>query len=234
MNMKTTENTPTFDFKNRRGDGAKWGVTDFYEEFEEELVCALFSGLNFDTGYYGVKKEIESGRVFRRGDTIHVEVSCSDDFDTEGHGAASFPASDLTAPGIGELGMNDKERALARVRAALDEALDDAYANKRDNKVVALYTIGKDKGPKQSGWAFTFLRNVSNYDLSDSPPGDYYHRWGWQEVGTDDDSDQTACPSEIGAEVAAKIETAISEGEVDDAGKDGLVVEGWRVRYAKD
>ncbi len=39
-------------------DGAKWGVSDFYEEYETALRDAIGSGAPFDTGWYGVKKEI--------------------------------------------------------------------------------------------------------------------------------------------------------------------------------
>jgi len=207
----------TFTF-NHRGDGAKWSVSDFYEDFESELIRALSSGLDFDTGFYGVKKEIESGRIERRGDTIFVTVSVSDDFDCEGVGEVSFPAIDLTVDAV---------------KAALDEALDAARENQRDNEVAALYLVGKDQGPGMSPWSFTFLRDMSGYDF-ESPPGDSYHRWGWQEVDTDDDSDVEAFPKEIGAEVAAKIAEAVFAGEVDDAGKDGVVIEGWRVRFARE
>ena len=67
-----------------------------------------------------------------------------------------------------------------------------------------------------------------------SPPGDSYHRWGWQEVDTDDDSDVEAFPNEIEKEAADKIVEAIFSGDVDDAGKDGLVVDGWRVVHARE
>jgi SAM-dependent methyltransferase len=72
-------------------DAAKWGVSDFYEDTREGLLRALQSGEAFDTGWYSVKKEIESGRVYREdgaphGMTITCEAACSDDFDDEGPG----------------------------------------------------------------------------------------------------------------------------------------------------
>jgi len=62
-------------------DHAKWGVTDFYEEDETELREALRSGAPFDTGWYGVKKEIQSGRITRpkRNGKLYIEVSTSMD-----------------------------------------------------------------------------------------------------------------------------------------------------------
>lgn len=219
MQDNDTPATATFTF-NRRGDGAKWSVSDFYEAFESELIRALSSGLDFDTGFYGVKKEIESGRIERRGDTIFVTVSVSDDFDCEGIGEATCLAADLTT-------------SLDALHRALDAAEESARENQRDNEVVALYLVGKDQGPGMSPWSFTFLRDMSGHGF-DSPPGDSYHRWGWQEVDTDDDSDVEAFPKEIGAEVAAKIAEAVFADEVDDAGKDGVVVEGWRVRFARE
>ena len=62
-------------------DGAKWGVSDFYDEHEKVLRNALKDGLPFDTGWYSVKKEIESGRVCRsvKNGPITIEVSASMD-----------------------------------------------------------------------------------------------------------------------------------------------------------
>jgi hypothetical protein len=44
------------------GDGAKWGLTDFYEDFEQELREALDARKPFEARW-SVKKEIESGHV---------------------------------------------------------------------------------------------------------------------------------------------------------------------------
>lgn len=68
-------------FAGLHGDAAKWGVTDFYEEHEKAFRDALASRMPFDTGWYGVKKEIQTGRVFRerRGGRLALEVSASMD-----------------------------------------------------------------------------------------------------------------------------------------------------------
>ena len=70
-----------------RGDGAKWGASDFYDETREALESALKEHKPFSTGWYGVKKQIETGLVYSLdGEVIVCKVSVSDDFDTEGMG----------------------------------------------------------------------------------------------------------------------------------------------------
>lgn len=54
-----------FEDRKLRGDAAKWGVSDFYDEHEAALRKALASRKPFTTGWYGVKKEIQSGRIWR-------------------------------------------------------------------------------------------------------------------------------------------------------------------------
>lgn len=193
-----------------KGDGAKWGVSDLYDGFAEELGRALAAGADFDTGWWGVKKEIQSGRIRRAGSVLYVEASCSDDFDTEATGQVQIEAAGATVESI---------------KDALDRALDEALAAQRDNTPVAMYVVGRDNGTA-SPWGLTYLRDVSGHGFA-QPPGDYYHRWGWQEV---EEGDET--PAEI-AGVAARIEASIYAGEVDDAGTDGCVVEGWRVRLVR-
>ena len=60
-----------FDFD----DWGSWGVGDFYNGNEEELVDAINSGKPFDTGWHGFKKELESLRIAR--DDINVTVYVS-------------------------------------------------------------------------------------------------------------------------------------------------------------
>lgn len=55
---------------------SKWGLTDFYEESEQKLKDALASGEEFDTGWFGCKKEIRYARIMRDDEDITVEVSC--------------------------------------------------------------------------------------------------------------------------------------------------------------
>jgi len=68
-------------FGDLRGDGAKWGVADFYDENEAALRAAIKGRMPFDTGFYGVKKEIQSARVWRsaRNGPIRITVSCEMD-----------------------------------------------------------------------------------------------------------------------------------------------------------
>jgi hypothetical protein len=226
MTEQNDDQTPArYPFKKKAGDGAHWGVDEPYPEVIEELMRAIDSGLDFDTGWYSSKKEIESGRVERRGDVMWASVSVSDDFDNEAVGEADFPFADLVG--------KDSDERMKVIGAALDAARDMARDSQRDNESAAMYCIGRDEGPGARRWTFTFLRDVSGHGF-DAPPGDSYHRWGFQEVDTDDDSDREAFPSEIGEEAAAKIVEAVHGGDVDDAGKDGLVVDGWRVVHARE
>ena len=54
---------------------SQWGLTDFYEESEEKLKDVLKSGEDFDTGWFGCKKEIRYARYVREGDEFTIEVS---------------------------------------------------------------------------------------------------------------------------------------------------------------
>jgi hypothetical protein len=60
------------------GDGAKWGLTDFYEDFEQELREAIDARKPFEAGW-SVKKEIESGHICFDGTTYHLCASRSTD-----------------------------------------------------------------------------------------------------------------------------------------------------------
>jgi len=55
---------------------AKWCLSDFYEESEQKLRAVLASGEDFDTGWWGCKKEIDYARICREGGALTVEVSC--------------------------------------------------------------------------------------------------------------------------------------------------------------
>ncbi|ABM96936.1 hypothetical protein [Methylibium petroleiphilum] len=79
---KPVEPAPTRVFAGLKGmDAAKWGVSDFYDDNAEALRCAIATGNPFDTGWYSVKKEIQSARVSRarRNGPITIEVSASMD-----------------------------------------------------------------------------------------------------------------------------------------------------------
>ena len=58
---------------------SKWGISDFYEEAEKDLREALASGEDFDTGWFGCKKEINYARIVRENEKITVSVTCNMD-----------------------------------------------------------------------------------------------------------------------------------------------------------
>lgn len=58
---------------------SKWGLSDFYEESKAKFMDALNSGEDFDTGWWGCKKEIRYARIVREDGHIMVEVSCNMD-----------------------------------------------------------------------------------------------------------------------------------------------------------
>ena len=136
------------------------------------LLAALQSGDAFDTGWYGVKKEIESGRVYRplpapEGMMVYVEASCSDDFDTDGNGEATVEV----------IPYEDTEDLLDRICEALDRAAEDAQANRRDNNPVEMWSIHDET--RSGAWVETYLRDVSGFGSAE-PPGDNYRNWGFQ------------------------------------------------------
>jgi hypothetical protein len=213
-----------FVFKKPDGSGAHRGVGDFYDSFKSELVRALTSGQDFDTGWYGVKHEIESGRIWRSGNSFGAEVSVSDDFDCGGTGLVEIPVPADLATNI--------EGAVDAIVEALDSARDLAEESQLDNNTVGMYCVAKDGGwqsGKDGGWQFTYLVDLGG-DGSGSPPGDAYHRWGWQEVDTEDDQDQSAIPEGVPADIAKAIVDTISRGDADE----GTVTlqDGWTVRSA--
>lgn len=66
----------TIDIAERTGEYAsKWGLTDFYPEAEEDLRAALESGEDFETDWFGCKKEIRYARITGDEDGITIEVS---------------------------------------------------------------------------------------------------------------------------------------------------------------
>lgn len=213
----------TTNFNYRNGDGAKWGPGDWYDDFRAELVRALKTGKDFDTGWYGVKKEIQSARIRRDGSKLWVEVSVSNDFDITGQseGWMDLSPHDLSSDA-------STERCLDAFTEEIDKTLLAAEDDQKDNDFIGMFVVGKDQGPGMSPWQLTFLVDFSGHGF-DVPPGDSYHRWGWQEVETDDDLDMEAIPRELDKETADQIRNAIFEGGIPNEGE---VFNGWRVRPA--
>lgn len=163
-------------------DGAKWGVSDWYEKIEEGIKAALEQGpsAEWTTGWYGSKKEIASGRITCKGGKLICEAGVSDDFDTEGRGRVII----------------DHTTDLDKVRAAVDEALDAAGEDKRDNEDYLGFSIHHieplkytdysesppvEKTRMAEQWVETYIRQHNDGYMMDEPPGDNYHQWGWQE-----------------------------------------------------
>ena len=139
-----------------RGDGSHCGLSDWYPENEAALEAALDAHEPFDTGWYASKKEIATARIYSEdGIKIKVEVSVSDDFDTEGAGYASTLVWHQ-----------------GNVAAAVCEAWKKAEQDQEANAPYEGFSVGRD-----GKWEETFLWSDGTYD---SPPGDNYWWWGWQ------------------------------------------------------
>lgn len=66
----------TIDIAEHTGEYAsKWGLTDFYPEAEAELKKALESGEDFETDWFGCKKEIRYAKITGDQEEITIEVS---------------------------------------------------------------------------------------------------------------------------------------------------------------
>jgi hypothetical protein len=139
------------------GDGAHCGLTDWYPEKEAALQAAIDSGKPFDTYWYASKKEIATARIECDGKKIIVQASVSDDFDTIGNGESviAMPSS------------------LDDIRAAIDRAWNQAEDDLRDNAIYLGYSVIHKKS-----WVETYLTCIGG---SDTPGGDNYHYWGWQD-----------------------------------------------------
>lgn len=189
-------------------DGAKWGVSDWYDDLEAAIKSALARGKSYawTTGWYGSKKEIASACITQRDGEITVRVSVSDDFDTEGNGDRTIRFT----------------KNLDRIRDALDAAHDDAMKNRRDNEPYVGFSVGR--GDK---WEFTIIMPQGFGHGMDVPPGDNYHRWGWQEVEDGEDH-----PAEIPAKVAEKLYQWASDPMSEQGMKH--TVSGWTIRAWED
>jgi hypothetical protein len=148
-----------------RGDGAKWGVSDWYEEKREALIEAIKSDEDWTTGWYGSKKEIASARITRIDGKYDIEVSVSDDFDTMGLGRKVINVANF----------KDVEDVLAVLEANLDEAHQEALDNQKENREYEGFAILNKAGQ----WVETFIADISEWCMG-SPPGDNYHQWGFQ------------------------------------------------------
>jgi hypothetical protein len=193
-------------------DGTHAGPSDFYPETQDQILRALRSGNAFDTGWMSCKKKSLSSRLRHDGvGGLTCEVSISNDFDDEGTGTGTVDFA-VDGPKTDEEWLKLVETGMAKAHAA-------AAQDQKDNASVEMFTVGRvnDEG-KRVNWVETYLQDRYPHGFPlDTPPGDYYHQWGWQ--GETD---------EIPAEVLEKLEDAIFSGNLP------CVVDGWMVEPAKD
>jgi len=189
-------------------DGAHCGLTDWYEPLEAAIAAALARGDGYawTTGWYGSKKQIASACITHRGGEINVEVSVSDDFDTQGRGERTIKST----------------KNLDRIREALDAAWSDASRDRRDNEAYAGFSVGRG-----DQWEFTLILPKGWGHESDVPPGDCYHVWGWQEVEDGEDR-----PAEIPAAVADNLRKWAESPMVEPGMKHNF--RGWTIKAWED
>lgn len=180
----------------RSYDQTKWGPTDFYDSTRESMVQAFASGLDFETPWLRCKKEILSSQITRSKGIVTVSVSVSDDFDTNGSGESSFRVTKATT----------QERFFDLLEKAGDAAWKAADEDREGNQSYLGYSVGPVDIDGNFSWVCTYIVNVMGFDV---PPGDNYHKWGWQEV--EDDEDPEATPEEMPKEVAIELERLINE-----------------------
>ena len=164
QSCKPVKKIPVLPCMSTSMDGAHCGLTDWYPTIEKGIQQALLRRKTpWTTGWYASKKEIASARITFDGTTLKCEASVLDDLDTEGHGEATIK----------------KTTDLEKVRKAIDEAWDEATEEQKDNRVYTGFSIHNKKGT----WVETLIL-PSVYDIvTDQPPGDSYHHWGWQKDG---------------------------------------------------
>ena len=100
-----------------RGEYAsKWSLTDWYEESEQLLREALDSGEDFDTGWFGCRKEIRYARICREDGQITVEVSS--------HMDDLFDGDDLIYDALWEVSESEEELPDDIIDSIRETALD--------------------------------------------------------------------------------------------------------------
>lgn len=98
------------------GYAAKYGVSDFYDEPEQKLREAIASGEDFDTGWFGARKEINYARVHREHGELEVEVSA--------HMDDLFDGPDLIYDALWEVARSEAELPEDIIDSIIDTAID--------------------------------------------------------------------------------------------------------------
>jgi hypothetical protein len=153
-------------------DGSHCGLADWYPEIEEGIAKALAEGPEFGwtTGWYASKKEIASCCITHNEGVIKVEVSVSDDFDTPGYSLQLF----------------EHTTDLETIRETIYKTWDEAEKNQKGNrlyigwKIITIENSDPEKEPYKA-WVETYIQPADEACWMDSPPGDNYHSWGFQE-----------------------------------------------------
>ena len=107
---------------------AHWGLTDLYEESAAALKAALDSGEDFETEWFGAKKEINYAQVSREDGKITVRVSshCDDLWDSD----------DLIYDALWHVSKIEEElpeEIIDSIRdAAIDDGIDDSCTIEKD------------------------------------------------------------------------------------------------------
>lgn len=185
-----------------QGDGSHHGLGDFYPRVREQLAEQLHKGPqhSWQTEWFGSKKEIASGRIGCVDGKIHLEASCSDDFDTEGYAEKTI---DFTTD-------------IDLISEHMDSLLDAAQSNREDNEPYAGFRVGRE-----GRWEQTYLVD-KNGEYLDGPPGDNYHRWGWADIEEDFPPEMSEDTANRLAEWAEAHAAGITEAP-------SLTVNGWTI-----
>lgn len=80
---------------------SKWGLTDFYDESAEKLKSALASGEDFNTGWFGCKKEINYAKYVKCGNYFEISVSA--------HIDDMYESDDLIYDALWEVAKSEEE-----------------------------------------------------------------------------------------------------------------------------
>lgn len=99
---------------------SKWSLTDFYEEAEKKLREAIESGEEFDTGWFGCKKEIRYARYEKSKDSFFIAVSA--------HMDDLWDSEDLIYDALNEIGIEEEvtEEVIDEIRdIAMEDGIED-------------------------------------------------------------------------------------------------------------
>lgn len=170
--LPTPDNVMILECMKGHGAGAHCGLADWYPDIERGIQQALLKsqkdGTDWTTGWYSSKKEIASARISKLGNIIHIEVSVSDDFDTNGTAWYDIKFTK---------GLKDLEK----IRETIHKVWDMAENDRKEKKEYLGYSIGnrKSKNSQQrKNWIYTYLVNTHGLE---KPTGDNYFKFGWQE-----------------------------------------------------